>query len=67
VISLENKLNVEDLNETGSGVFSEEYVLYNLQVEWGLTSEQFNNEPIEKILKILQYKQAEAVGQSKRK
>lgn len=54
------------MNQEGTGLIPEDYMMYNLQLEWGLTSKEFNEEPIEKILKILQYKQAEALGQSRK-
>jgi hypothetical protein len=40
--------------------------LLNLQVEWGLTTEEFENESIEKIMKILEYRSAQAKGEEQK-
>ena len=60
-------MSISDSIKNESGSVPSEYNLWNLQLEWGLTTEEFNKESFFKIYKILEYKQAEIEGQKRRK
>lgn len=41
-----------------------DFVIFELMIEWGLTTEQFNNESYEDIMKIIEYRKMKAEGEN---